>query len=144
MNGNSPDADEEFRPARLNAPRILMVEDEEPLRSVLSDYFAERGYDIEVSDSGRDALRAADDRPPDVMILDLDLGGDPTEGLDVFRRTDHSIPIILLAGHEDDTAKNVRPAGAFDCLMKPFAFARLRAVVDDALGSPHERRGISA
>src|SRR5437588_12824077 len=100
-------------------PRILMVEDEEPLGSVLSEYFAERGYSVESRESRIDAVTEFERRPPDVMIVDLDLGGDPMEGLDVARRTDHSIPVIFLSGHDDaDTVKAIRAAGAFDCLTK--------------------------
>jgi len=144
MTDHASDPGEQLLPAESRGPRILMVEDEEPLRSVLSEYFVERGYNVESRESRIDAVTAFERRPPDVMIVDLDLGGDPMEGLDVARRTDHAIPVIFLAGHDDaDTASAVRAAGAFDCLTKPFAFAQLRAIVDDALLSPDERRAIS-
>jgi len=115
--------------------RVLVVDDDPKILSLLRRGLNFAGYAVDLAADGEEALVAARDRPPDVVVLDLMLPG--VDGLEVCRRLrlgDASLPILML------TAKDRVPdrvagldAGADDYLVKPFAFdellARVRALL---------------
>jgi two-component system KDP operon response regulator KdpE len=110
----------------------LVVEDDPALRRSLTLNLTVRGYTVDDTGNGEDALRLAGRRLPDVLFLDLGLPG--MSGLDVIRgvRTWADIPIIVLSarGAERDKVEAL-DAGATDYVTKPFGIeelmARLRA-----------------
>ena len=63
--------------------RVLVVDDERPILRALGVGLRARGYEVELAETGEDALRCAATRPPDVVILDLGLPG--IDGIDVVR-----------------------------------------------------------
>ena len=101
------------------------------LARLVEQTLREEGYEVEVAHDGDDALEAALDRPPDLVILDLGLPG--RDGLAVcrdIRSEGLRMPVIML------TARDALPdrvagldAGADDYLVKPFAFEELLARV---------------
>jgi two-component system response regulator MprA len=112
---------------------ILVVEDDRRIRDLLRRGLLFEGYSVETAEDGETALRAAREREPDAVILDLMLPG--MDGLEVCRRLRNAsnVPILML------TARDTVPdrvtgldAGADDYMVKPFAFdellARLRAI----------------
>jgi two-component system KDP operon response regulator KdpE len=112
--------------------RVLVVDDEPQILRALQINLRARSYDVITAGSGRDALRAAADHPPDLVILDLGLpdfdGGEVIRGL----RGWTDVPIIVLSGRSQSSEKvQALDAGADDYVTKPFAmdelFARLRA-----------------
>ena len=111
---------------------VLVVEDDPALRRSLTLNLAARGYTVDDTGNGEDALRLAGRRLPDVLFLDLGLPG--MSGLDVIRgiRAWADIPIIVLSarGAERDKVEAL-DAGATDYVTKPFGIeelmARLRA-----------------
>jgi two-component system, OmpR family, alkaline phosphatase synthesis response regulator PhoP len=118
--------------------RVLIVEDEQDIAGVIK-HTLERGGETEaqIVGSGDAAIRAVTDRPPDVIILDLNLP--VVSGLDVCRilraRADvPRVPIIMLTARttEDDRVAGLEQ-GADDYLTKPFSLrelsARVRAVL---------------
>jgi two-component system KDP operon response regulator KdpE len=111
---------------------VLVIEDDPALRRSLSLNLTARGYTVDETGNGEDALRLAGRRLPDVVFVDLGL---PTiSGLDVIKslREWASIPIIVLSarGAEGDKV-DALDAGANDYITKPFGIeelmARLRA-----------------
>jgi two-component system KDP operon response regulator KdpE len=108
------------------------VEDDPGLRRSLTLNLTARGYTVDETGNGEDALRLAGRRLPDVLFLDLGLPG--ISGLDVIRgvRAWADIPIIVLSarGAERDKVEAL-DAGATDYVTKPFGIeelmARLRA-----------------
>lgn len=114
-------------------PRILVVDDDQAVTSVLRRGLTYEGYEVDTAATGRDALTIARERLPEIVILDVMMPG--MDGLEVCRRlraADSSLPIILL------TAKDSPPdqvegldTGADDYVTKPFTFdvllARIRA-----------------
>ena len=119
-------------------PHVLIVEDEQDIAGLIK-HTLERGGDAEteVVASGDAALRAVADRPPDLVILDLNLP--VLSGLEVCRilraRADaKQLPIIILTARttEDDRVSGLE-LGADDYLTKPFSLrelaARVRAVL---------------
>jgi two-component system, OmpR family, response regulator ResD len=111
------------RPAR----RILIVDDEPPVREVVGQYLQLEGYTVMQAADGLEALRLAEAYPPDLVILDLMLPG--IDGLDVCRRlrTKSAVPILMLTARTEDTDKFAGfDAGTDDYITKPF---RSREVV---------------
>lgn len=111
--------------------RVLVVDDDDAIRTTLARSLAAEGYAVEVAADGREALQVARDRAPDLVVLDLMLPG--ITGLDVCRRlreAEQHLPIVLLTAR-DAVADRVTglEAGADDYLVKPFAFEELLARV---------------
>ncbi len=107
-----------LRPVR----RVLVVDDEEPIREVLAQYLRRAGFVALEAADGAEALRIASATPPDLLILDLMLPG--MDGLDVCRKLRETLaaPILMLTarGEEEDTLAGFR-AGADDYVTKPFS-----------------------
>jgi two-component system KDP operon response regulator KdpE len=118
--------------------RVLVVEDDARIRKTLEVNLRARGYDVDVTDTGEDALRLAARHHPDAVILDLGL---PTlDGMDVVRglRGWTSVPIVVLSARGSEAAKvEALDLGADDYVTKPFGMdellARLRAAMRRAV-----------
>ncbi len=118
----------------MTPDRVLVVDDEEPIRRTLARALGIRNYDVEVASDGLEALSVADAFKPDLIVLDLNL---PTlDGLAVCReiRTKSAVPILVLSVREDETDKVAAlDLGADDYLTKPFSveelLARVRALL---------------
>ena len=109
---------------------ILLVDDDQPLRDMLSRSFEREGHRVTAVADGQSALDAAAARPFDVVLLDVALGAGPT-GHDVARmlrgRRD-VVPIIMLTAldSEADAVQGLE-SGADDYVTKPFGLAELRS-----------------
>jgi len=117
-----------------NKLRILVVDDEKPIRDFLRASLASRDYCVIEAACGKEALRQSVDSHPDVIVLDLGLPD--MEGREVICgiRKRSVTPIIILSVRDDPAEKIAAlDAGADDYLTKPFScgefFARLRAVI---------------
>ena len=114
--------------------RVLVVDDEPQILRALRINLSVRGYDVVTAASGAAALRAAAERPPDVIVLDLGLPDmDGTEVLAGLRGWCPA-PVIVLSARTDSADKvEALDAGADDYVTKPFGMsellARLRAAV---------------
>ena len=121
---------------------ILLVDDDEPLRDMLTRSFEREGHRVTAVPDGHAALRAAADRAYDVVLLDVALGEGPT-GHDVARllrsRRD-VVPIIMLTAldSEADAVQGLE-AGADDYVTKPFGLAELRSRIRAVLRRAHGR-----
>jgi two-component system KDP operon response regulator KdpE len=114
--------------------RVLVVDDEPQIRRTLAINLRARGYQVDLAASGEEALKAAADQQPDVVVLDLGLPG--IDGLQVIHglRGWTQAPIIVLSVREREADKVAAlDAGADDYVTKPFGInellARLRAAV---------------
>jgi two-component system, OmpR family, response regulator len=121
--------------------RLLVVEDEPDLLTVLSQALREQGYAVDVASNGRDGLFKAQGGQYDGVILDLMLP--LIDGLEVLRQLrneGHAVPVLLLTAR-DALSDRVRglDTGADDYVVKPFdmaeLLARLRAIVRRAGGT---------
>ncbi|MEA2312332.1 MAG: two-component system, OmpR family, response regulator RegX3 [Solirubrobacteraceae bacterium] len=121
---------------------ILLVDDDQPLREMLTRSFEREGHQVTAVPDGHAALRAAADRVFDVVLLDVALGEGPT-GHDVARllraRRD-VVPIIMLTAldSEADAVQGLE-AGADDYVTKPFGLAELRSRIRAVLRRTHGR-----
>jgi two-component system OmpR family response regulator len=115
--------------------RILVIEDDDKLRGLLSRGLAEEGYAVDAAANGVDAVWQATEHPYDAVVLDLGLPD--IDGFAVcrqLRERDRWMPVLMLTAL-DGVEHRVRglDVGADDYLVKPFAFAelvaRLRALI---------------
>ncbi|MEO9169556.1 MAG: response regulator transcription factor [Candidatus Aquilonibacter sp.] len=115
--------------------RILIVEDDGPLRALLHRGLSEDGHVVDALADGSEAETYARATPYDVMVLDLNLPGE--DGLSILgrmRKGGVTVPTLILTARDavEDVIAGL-DAGADDYLRKPFAFgeleARLRSVV---------------
>lgn len=108
---------------------VMVVEDDEVMAAAVSGGIREDGYDVVACGTATEALRAADARMPDLVVLDIGLPD--RSGLEVlqsFRQRQLTLPVIILTARDAvrDRVKGL-DAGADDYLVKPFAFAELLA-----------------
>jgi DNA-binding response OmpR family regulator len=127
--------------------RVLVVEDDRDIAELVERYLQKAGFSTEVLSSGRDALKALAERPPDLLLLDLMLP--QVDGLEICRvargnsRT-AAIPIIMLTARADESERIVGlEIGADDYIAKPFSpnelVARVRALLRRTQRQPEAR-----
>jgi len=116
-------------------PRILVVDDEERMASVVAMALGRAGYDCEICHNGDAALKMLTERGADVVVTDLKMPD--MDGLELLRRIrahQPRIPVILLTAYGTvSTAVAAMRDGAFDYITKPFDNDELRALVGRAL-----------
>ena len=114
--------------------RLLVVEDEAPMRRTLDIGLRAGGYTVELAATGEEALELARRVKPDVVILDLGLPG--IDGIEVATslRTWSAVPIIVLSARGAEATKVAAlDAGADDYVTKPFGMDELLARIRAAL-----------
>ena len=117
--------------------KILLIEDEEPIRRVLSKILTEenKGYDITESEDGKDGFLKLTKEDYDLVLCDIKMPKmDGVEVLQNVRENGIDIPFIMLTGHGNiSTAVEAMKAGAFDFISKPPDLNRLLTSVRNAL-----------
>jgi DNA-binding response OmpR family regulator len=111
--------------------RILVIDDDPAVTSVLKRGLSYEGFAVDTAASGAEGLAIARDKPPDLVILDIMMPG--LDGLEVLRRlraADPQLPVLLLTAR-DAPADQVQglEQGADDYVVKPFTFEVLVAHV---------------
>jgi two-component system KDP operon response regulator KdpE len=124
---------------------ILVVDDEPQILRALRINLKTRGYEVETTATGVDALASAARRMPDVVLLDLGLPDmDGTEVIQGLRGWTE-VPIVVLSGRSAHDAKvEVLDAGADDYVTKPFSMEELLARVRAVLRRRHHNSGASS
>lgn len=129
-----------------SAPRVLVVDDEPAITDLVSFNLRREGYEVDCAADGEQALRMADAKPYDLVILDIMLPG--LNGYEVCKRLRAAggVPVLFLSARDTELDKVVGlELGADDYLAKPFGIrelqARVRALLRRAAGA---RTGASA
>lgn len=104
------------------AVRVLVVDDDQVVRTVVADYLRRRGYDVEEAKDGVEALDSIRQTAPDVVVTDL--GMPRLDGLGLLRALSKSspdLPAIVLTAHEsvDEMVQAIREGILFDYQIKP-------------------------
>lgn len=110
------------------APKILVVEDEKPIADILEYNLAKEGYEVKAVYAGDEAVDAALELKPDLILLDIMLPG--IDGLNVCRqiRQHLNCPIIMLTAKDAEIDKVLGlELGADDYVTKPFSTRELLA-----------------
>jgi two-component system phosphate regulon response regulator PhoB len=121
----------------MTKPRLLLVEDDRALAELLTWHFEREGYEVVRTADGEEALLLAQERMPDLVILDWMIEG--VTGIEVCRRLRRKaptakVPIIMLTarGEETDRIRGLE-TGADDYVTKPFSPRELLARVGAVL-----------
>jgi two-component system, OmpR family, alkaline phosphatase synthesis response regulator PhoP len=116
------------------AGRVLLVEDEESLASLVQAYLVQEGFTVAAVTTGEAALEEMEREPARIVVLDLNLPD--LDGLEVCRRlrTRSSVPIVMLTARDEEADRLAGlGAGADDYIGKPFSpkelVARMKAVL---------------
>lgn len=112
------------------AYQILVVEDDKTLSEMIQFNLQRQGYDVLLAGDGRDGVKLARERKPDLIILDVMLPG--MDGFEVCRilRKELSVPILMLTARTEEIDKIVGlEMGADDYITKPFSIRELMARV---------------
>lgn len=118
----------------MRAERVLVVDDEERIRSLVGSYLRAEGFEVDEAGSSEEALAKIHSRQPDLVILDVRLPG--VDGFEALRelRRDSEVYVIMLTARTEEADKLVGLAvGADDYITKPFSprelVARVKAVL---------------
>ena len=112
-------------------PRILVVDDEEEVRTILYRFFTKRSYEVRTTETAVEAMNILESETVDVVLLDIQLPG--ISGLEALRRIQTywpDMPVIMISGQGDEAvARETLKAGAFDYVVKPLDFDYLERTV---------------
>lgn len=113
---------------------ILVVDDKASVRTLVRDYLTEENFRVVLADNGRQALSAAIQEKPDLILLDVmmpEMGG--YDFLRLYRK-DHNTPVILLTARLEESDKVLGlELGADDYVTKPFGMRELVARINAVL-----------
>ena len=124
-----------------------MVDDEAEIRRSVRMILEYEGYDVQEASSGPEALALVEREPPDLVFLDIKMGGlDGLETLQKIRQVNEALPVVIISGHGTvSTAVEATKLGAFDFIEKPLASERVlrhdpERAGPDAAGGREPRR----
>ena len=112
----------------MNKPFILVVEDDAPVRNLITTTLKAHDYKFITAQNGNNAIMEASSHNPDIVLLDLGLPD--IDGVEVIERirTWSDMPIIVISARSEDKDKiDALDAGADDYLTKPFSVEELLA-----------------
>ncbi len=125
----------------MKGSKVLVVDDDRSIRESLELYLEEEGFLVSLAHDAEQALAKATESRPDVVILDIRLGGD--SGLDLLPVLQKSFPgvaVIMVTAFSDmETTVNAMKWGAVDYIQKPIDIEELRAAIDKALDAIRTR-----
>ncbi len=107
---------------------VLVVDDDQDIRDMLSEYLADHGYQVLLADGGEAMREKLAEQTPDVVLLDVGLPGEDGLSLARFVREQFDIAIIIVSGAGETVDRIIGlEVGADDYLSKPFDLRELRA-----------------
>jgi len=122
-------------------PRILVVDDEESHRIMLRAVLKGEGYEVVEAGDGSEAVRAVEQEPFDLILLDIrmkTMGG--IEALTEIRKISPLVPVLIMTAYASvKTAVEALKAGACDYLTKPLDIEELKVLIEKALELYHLR-----
>ncbi len=116
-------------------PSILVVDDDPAHRTMLRTLLAGWGYSIHEADDGDTAVRMAEERPFDLILMDIRMVRvSGSEALKAVKAYNPAIPVIIMTAYSSvETAVETLKNGAYDYLTKPLDFDELRHTVERAM-----------
>jgi len=124
--------------------RILIVDDERPITTLLTQTFEQDGHQVATANNGIDCMNKMASFRPDVVIMDIMMpkldGVDTTRLIRRNKNYSDTVIVTLSAKGDEETRKRMREAGANLFMRKPFVIAKLVARVNQILESRSETR----
>jgi two-component system nitrogen regulation response regulator NtrX len=128
----------------MMASDVLVVDDEADIRDLVAGILSDEGYAVRTATDSESALAEVRARKPALLILDIWMQGGGMDGLellDLVKRLDGDLPVIMISGHGNiETAVSAIKRGAYEFLEKPFKSDRLLLVVERALEAANLKR----
>lgn len=130
----------------MDRARILIVDDEERIRSLVASYLKSDGFEVVEATDGREAVAEVERRKPDLVVMDVRMPGlDGFEALAEIRKFS-DVYVIMLTARAEETDRIVGlSVGADDYVTKPFSprelVARVKAVLRRTRGSGPDQTG---
>jgi DNA-binding NtrC family response regulator len=123
-------------------PTILVIDDDSEIRYSLTRVLSSRNYAVTVAASGEEAIAAVKQAAPDVIFLDIRMGGiGGIETLQHIRSINpRQLVILMTAFGTAQTAIEAMKYGAFDYIMKPFAPQKVLTLAENALKTDADLR----
>lgn len=116
-------------------PRLLVVDDEEELLQVFSEFLGGGEFELDLARTGLEAIEKLDQKPFDLVVTDLNLPG--ADGLAILRHArsvDPELEVIMLTGNASTmTAIEALRQGAYDYVLKPFDLFEMDQTIHKAL-----------
>ncbi|MDH3879107.1 MAG: sigma-54 dependent transcriptional regulator [Desulfobacterales bacterium] len=128
------------------AADILIVDDEADIRELVAGILEDEGHATRLARDSDEALRAIEERRPQLVILDIWLQGSRLDGLEVLsiiKKVYPELPVVIISGHGNiETAVTAIRRGAYDYIEKPFKADRLILVTFRALEAYQLKREV--
>ncbi|MGZ4957694.1 MAG: sigma-54-dependent transcriptional regulator [Methylomonas sp.] len=118
------------------APYILVVDDEQDIRQLVSEILEDEGYEVAMAENAAEARKLKSQRQPNLILLDIWMPD--SDGITLLREwvaEDSALcPVIMMSGHGSvESAVEATRLGAYDFLEKPLSLAKLLLIVERAL-----------
>lgn len=129
---------------RRSCGRVLVVDDDQDVRSMVARFLESEGYQISEAGTGAEAMTAISTRPPDLVLLDLMLSSE--DGFDVLSNIRHhcDVPVIVVSARDRETDRVLGlKLGADDYVCKPFSPAELEARIGSVLRRGNRPQDVS-
>ncbi|MDH3975253.1 MAG: sigma-54 dependent transcriptional regulator [Deltaproteobacteria bacterium] len=114
---------------------ILIVDDEESIRSTLSGVLKDEGFDVILAEDGEKGFDMAKEEGPDLVLLDIWMPG--IDGMETLKKIKSELPhlqVIMMSGHGTiETAVQATKLGAYDFIEKPLSLDKLLLCINNAL-----------
>lgn len=123
---------------------ILIVDDEQDIRALISGILEDEGYTTRQAGSSQEALSQVSARRPSLVVLDIWMDQSDHDGIETLKliKREHSeVPVVMISGHGNiETALEASRSCAYDFIEKPFNTDRLLLVVERAIDDARLRR----
>ncbi len=123
--------------------KILIVDDELPIREVLSAGLRDEGHEVFVAHNGETGLKAMKEKSPDIVFLDIWMPGsfDGIEVLTLARQELPRIEFVMISGHGTiETAVRATKLGAWDFIEKPLSMDKISIVISNIISYQQEKK----
>lgn len=126
----------------MNSHKILIVDDQNGIRVLLTEVFSSEGYKTYQAANGKLAIELVKKEAPDLVLLDMKIPGmDGLEILKHIKKIDPQVKVIMMTAYgELDMIKEASDSGALMHFTKPFDIDELRAAVNMELRGGHSSR----
>jgi two-component system nitrogen regulation response regulator NtrX len=117
------------------ARAILIIDDEESIRTSLKGALEDEGYEVITAEDGMRGIEKASDELPDLILLDIWMPGiDGIETLNRLKRLYPKIPVVMMSGHGTiEAAVKATKLGAYDFIEKPLSLEKVTLAIGHAL-----------
>jgi DNA-binding response OmpR family regulator len=111
--------------------KILIIDDDEGIRSLIGDFLVKKGFTVLSAASGEDGIALTEKEKPILILLDINLPGmDGIVTLKRIREIDQQVGVIMITGVKDqDVFEEAKQLGAYEYIVKPFSLEYLETTV---------------